>query len=160
MKKLLPVLLCFIASGCAHKSSYPLSAYLVYYDGGTKDFRVNFRDDRLLFSDVFLSGQIQEWKPLVKENRESYFGFTTDLEAKERISDIRLVIEQGSRGSSSFSSIILFQASDFIGKTKIAPFEIGGISPKATLFLYFKQGDEERGCYIQIAPLLEKTPNL
>jgi len=159
MKRFLPVVLLALLSGCVHHEFVCGNALFVFIDGGVQAFTVNFRDDRLLKSDVILSGHLQEWTPGPKWNVEPYFSVSATLDAKEKIAVIELAVEHGTTGAHSYSRVVVFKAVDFVGSTEILPFDFGGAQPDGQVVLNFKRGDEWLRREVDLSTLLKKSPN-
>jgi len=138
MTKIFLTLLCLMSAGCAHKEFICGYAAFIFVEADRHDFSVNFRDDRLLKSDIILSGQIQKWTPGPLWKASGYFSIAAEIESKEEIFDVQLALVRSSAGDPSYLSTTVFQSDDLVGKAKITPLELGGISPDTKLILHFK----------------------
>jgi hypothetical protein len=159
MKRTSLVLLVALLCGCAHSDFVCGNAVFFFLEGDVGNFSLNFRDDRLLKEDVTLSGQIQEWTPGPDWKVEPYFVVSGVLTSSEKIADIILSIEHGDAGSSAYSRVVVLEAKEFSGSSKVSSFEFGGIQPSGRLVLEFKNGDDWRRIDVDVSSLLKKMPN-
>jgi hypothetical protein len=129
-------------AGCAHRKDICGNWFFAFFQGEVRRVEANFRDHRLLHSDVIVRGLMTEWHPNpMRKGAHAYFTVSLELEAAESIKDIRVTVDQGSYGGSYLASIPIFQAETFAGGKQLASFDICDDNRDANLTLWFRRGD-------------------
>ena len=159
MKRAALLLLATLLSGCAHQEFLCGNALFIFIEGDAQEFVVNFRDERLLKSDVILSGSAQQWVPGSKWKADPYFSISAALDVKTKLPAVELAVEHGTAGAPLYSRAVIFSASDFSGRVDIPRFEFGGSQLNGRLVLSFRQSDDWKRIEVEMAALLTKRPN-
>ena len=160
MKRLLLLsLACLLLAGCVHHESLCGNMVFIFIEGEVRKVEANFRDDRLLHSDVMVRGSMTEWRPGPLWKVQGYFTLAIELEATAPIENVDVAVESGRQGASSYSKIPVFQAESFVGKKQLVLFDVGGDAPDAQIVLLFGKKDDPRRREIEIRDLWNRGQN-
>lgn len=146
MKMLLVIALAVLSgTGCVHYEDLCGNAVFIFVESGTRKVETNFRDNRLLRSDVVVRGSMTQWRPGPLWKVQGYYTLSLELDASVPVENIDLSVVSGHQGASGYLSIPIFRAESFVGKRQLVPFEVGGDNPDARLVLQFgTKGDPRR----------------
>ncbi len=176
MKTFAALFLTVLLFGCAHQNWICEGGQDSYLTGDAEEFRVNFRDDHILKSDVILIGSMQlgrravlhrvklvsDEKPVQSStpgDDRSMVIVSARLDSNEVFEEIEIAIEHGVSGSKDYSRDLLFRASGFRGIASIEPTECDGAIEGARLVLNFKRDREWFRLESQVTRIPEKRPN-
>jgi hypothetical protein len=147
-----------LAAGCASRPTLCGNAVFFFVEGDMRKIEANFRDDRLLKTDVVVRGSIQEWLPGPLWKVQPYFTCSLELESSAPVENLELSVEDGSPGDGRYAKVPLFRSGSFVGKARLPDFEVGGLVPSASLILSFGKKDDPKVRELEIKELLKKEP--
>ena len=157
---LLLALICLLGAGCVHKEPLCGNMVFIFIENEVRKVEANFRDDRLLLSDVIIRGSMTQWRPGPLWKAQGYFTLSAELESVEPVENVEVAVVYGRQGAAGYSSVPIFQSESFVGKKSLAAFDVGGEIPDARIVLYFgKKGDPMRR-EIEVNDLWKSRPNL
>lgn len=129
-----------LVSGCASHSWICAGPLMVSHDveGTTQELSANFRDDRLLFSDVTLIGTARERN--VPDGSRPGFVISAAFHSQETCQALEVAVEFGRPGTDTFSRDVIYSTSStFSGTALVESVEGEGSIREGRLVLNFKR---------------------